>query len=139
LRVFELSSAAGDELVDENSLKEIQKLLSVLDVDSAASAAEQKADFEEVIAASKEGGYVGLFAPFVSVSNFSGLKHFLEEAYAQKAKAMTSRGLEGPIISALKILHDDPERMSREQLGQFSKRMNEFMKVVVAICQQSWS
>jgi hypothetical protein len=103
LRVFELSSSAGDALVDADVLREVQKLLSVLDVASAATAGEHSAALEQVIAASNEGGYVGLFAPFVSVSNFGGLKNFLEEAYAQKAKSMTAKNLEGPIISELRF------------------------------------
>jgi hypothetical protein len=133
LRTFDLSATAGQPLLVDSLLQEVRKLLAVLDIESSSTASEQTDMLAEIITSSNEGGYCGLFAPFVSVANFGRLKEHLEQAYAQKAKSMTSRSLEVPIMSVLKLLHDNTQDVPAQKLAELKKRMQEFLKVAVAI------
>ncbi len=74
LRVFELSVTAGDALVDEGVLKEVQKLLSVLDIASSSSAREHSAALEQVIAAIRKD--IDEQQKVAKFKGFERIKHF---------------------------------------------------------------
>lgn len=127
--MFDIADKEGQKLLTTEVVVEVRQLLLALDVESSCTAQEHSEALSSIVSAVEDGTYVGLFASFISVANFGSLKSLLELLYGEKEKATSTKSLESPIMSVLKVLHEEPASLTPKNLEQFTKNMHVFLKV----------